>query len=173
MLVAKLFSVIAVLVTTALADGAAIVSSLNTIASDTASLNNTVLAWHGDLLGALPIVTKSTELLSDINKGTKTAKASAPLSALEALSIALATQSLIQDVNATLTTIVGARHKFNHLLLGPIILLNLDLEKEATDKLTDAIKGKLPSDLVSVADQLAAEIDDLFDQAIDVYNGPF
>lgn len=173
MLATKVLSAAALLVTTVLADGDAIVDALGTIASDTAELNNTVLDWDGGLLGTLPIITKSTALLSGINKATKTAKSSEELSLIEAVSVALATQDLIQDVNVTLATIVDAKPKFDHLLLSPVILLNLGLEKGATDKFSAAVKSKLPEEVADAADQLAAQIDEAFDDAIDAYDGPF
>jgi hypothetical protein len=157
------------LVATVLADGQAIVDSIGVITSTTNALDTAVSSWKGDLLGALPIVTKSTELLTDINNGTKTAKASSALSALEAITIAGAIQTLQKSVNATLTTIIASKHKFDHLLLSPVILLNLDLEKDASDRLGAAIKAKVPANLQTIAQGLQDTLDGYFDTAIDAY----
>ena len=171
MFVAKFLSVSLLCLPAVLADGAAIVSALGTIDASTASLNDTVVSWDGDLLGALPISTKSAALLKDIHDGTDTAKSSANLSALEAISVAGATQSLIKDVNLTLANIVEAKSKFDHLLLSPITLLNLKLEKDATDKFSAAVASKVPPELVSAAQALAKQIDEAFDKAISTYGG--
>lgn len=151
------------------ADGQAIVDSIGVISSITGELNTAVSSWKGDLLGALPIVGKSTELLKDINNGTKTAKASQPLSVLEAITIAGAIQNLQKSVNTTLTTIIGSKKKFDRLLLSPVILLNLDLEKDASDRLGAAIKAKVPENLQTVAQGLQDTLDGYFDTAIDAY----
>lgn len=154
---------------TVLADGQAIVDSIGVISSITGELNSAVSSWKGDLLGALPIVGKSTELLKDINNGTKIAKASQPLSALEAITIAGAIQNLQKNVNTTLTTIIRSKQKFDKLLLSPIILLNLDLEKDGSDRLGAAIKAKVPENLQAIAQGLQDTLDAYFDTAIDAY----
>lgn len=173
MLFTKVLAPVAFLATAVLADGAAIVDALNAIAADTAALNNTVIEWKSDLLGSLPIIAKSTSLLATINKGTKTAEDSAPLELLETLGVAQATQALVADVNTTLTTIISRKSDFDHLLLSPVVLLNLELEKKASADFSDAVTAKVPADVQSIAEQLAAQINDAFVEAIDVYNGPF
>lgn len=169
MLTKHLFSAGLFLIPTVYADGAAIVSALQTVAADTAALNNTVISWGGDIFGALPIVVKSTILLHGIYKATETAKASANLSLIDAISVAISTQGLIQDVNLTLSTIIDAKPKFDHLLLSPVTLLNLELEKSATDKFSTAVASKVPSNLLAAANALAAQIDESFSEAISVY----
>ncbi|KAK1767514.1 putative antigenic cell wall protein [Phialemonium atrogriseum] len=169
----KFLPAAALLIGNVLADGAAIVAALGTIAADTADLNNTVLVWNGGLLGTLPIIATSTALLVNINKATSTAESSDELSVVEAVTVSLATQALIQDLDTTLTTMIAAKSKFDPLFLSPVILVDLELDKVATDKLSKAIKSKLPADVASAADQLAAQIDAAFDEAINVYKGPW
>lgn len=169
MLPTKILLSVALLARSVLADGAAIVSALQTITADTIQLNETVSSWNGGLLGTLPIIVQSTALLEAINNGTKVAEASANLTLLEAFAVAEATLTLAADVNQTLATIEAARPKFDDLLLGPVILLNLELEKSATDKFGAAVSEKVPSDLQSTAAGLVAEIDAGFDVAIAAY----
>lgn len=154
---------------TVLASGATIVDALGVVSSITSDLNTAVASWKGDLLGALPIVVKSTELLKDINNATKTAKASEPLVALEAIGVAQAVQALSAQVNTTLTTIIATKPKFDKLLLSPVILLNLDLEKDASDKLGAALKAKVPENLQGIAQSLQDTLDGYFDTAIAAY----
>lgn len=174
MLATKVLSAIALIATPIVADGVdAIVDALATLSASTADLNNTVAAWNGNLLGTLPIVIKSGELLSNTNKATKAAENSANLTLIEAVTIATSIQDLIEATDTTLTTLVEAKPKFDHLLLSAAILLNLVLEKHATSNFGAAIVSKVPPEVADLAEQIAAQADELFDKAIDVYDGPF
>jgi hypothetical protein len=82
----KLFP-LALFASTALASGATILAAIDKISNDTLELQSTVAAWSGDLLGVLPIVAVSTQLLEDINSGTQTAESSANLTLTELISI--------------------------------------------------------------------------------------
>lgn len=159
----------AILASTVVADGQAIADAVGVINTVTLDLQSAVNKWKGDLLGTLPIIVKSTELLADINNGTKTAKASAPLEPLEAITVALAINTLSGSVNSTLTTIISKKPQFDKLLLSPVILLNLELEKSASDKLGAAIAEKVPENLKPGAAQLQATLDSYFDTAINAY----
>lgn len=129
----KLFP-LALLASTVLADGAAIVAAIGNIANDTLELQSTVGGWDGGLLGVLPIVAISTKLLEDINSGTQTAQSSANLTIAEVIGIVGPTLSLVSDVQSALATVIAAKGKFASLFLAPIIKIDLELEKSATDK---------------------------------------
>jgi hypothetical protein len=129
----KLFP-LALLASTVLADGAAIVAAIGLITNDTLELQSTVAGWGGDLLGVLPIVAISTKLLEDVNTGTHTAQSSANLTLPEVIGLVGPTQTLVADVEAALEAVIGAREKFARLLLAPVIKIDLELEKSATDK---------------------------------------
>lgn len=156
-----------------LADGAAIADAISAIQNATQELNATVATWNGGILGAIPIVSESTSLLTAINDATATAKQSANLSAIEAITVGLDIITLVTDVNSTLTTIIDAKLKFDKTLLTGVVLLNLGLEKSASAEFSDAVIEKLPETFVSTGQTLSDEITASFDQAIDVYNGPF
>lgn len=173
MLPAKILSSLMLVITPVLADGAAIVDSLSTLGSSAADLNNTVTSWDGGLLGTFPIVVDSGKLLSNTKNAKSVAEQSANLTTLEALAVATSIQGLIGDIDITLTSIVDAKPKFDHLLLGSVILLNLVLQKHATDEFSDAVVAKVPPELADAATQIVAQVDALFDKAIDVYDGPF
>ncbi|KAK0637001.1 hydrophobic surface binding protein A-domain-containing protein [Bombardia bombarda] len=162
-------SLLALQASTVLADGASIVNALDTVNNSTLKLNSLVSSWNGKLLGTLPIVAESTALLAHIMKGTKTAKDSAALAALDALGVAGSTITLSASVNTTLTTIIAAKRKFDKRSLSPVILLNLELEKSATEDFSAAIIAKLPADLQGLAQNLVAPIDASFEQGIDKY----
>lgn len=53
------------------------------------------------------------------------------------------------------------------------MLINLEQEKSASEKLSEALIAKLPATFVSTGEILADEISASFDEAIDVYSGGF
>lgn len=169
MLFSKLFA-LANLATTALASGASIIAAMDTISATTVDLDTTVAGWNGNIFGTVPIVIKSTQLLIDIGNGTNTAKASDVLSITEAIQVALATNELGGVVEAALDTIVAAKSKFDKLLLSPVILLNLHLQKKATQDFSSAVIDKVPESLQAVAETLVQGIIDAFDAAIEKYD---
>ncbi|KAL0935809.1 antigenic cell wall [Colletotrichum truncatum] len=164
------FSLLGLFVTSVIADGAAIVAAMDEIAAQNTLLGDTVAAWDGGLFGTLPIIVDSTKLLIKINEATKVAEESEPLNLIEAITVAQSTQKLAGGVDTTLGNVVDAKPKFDKLLLSPIILLNLKLEKDATDKFSAAVIEKVPESLQAVAKNLVAQIDTAFDNAIDAYH---
>lgn len=158
------------LAATAIADGKAITDAMAKIQSQTADLGTTVTNWKGDLLGALPITVKSTKLLQQIKSGVKVAKQSANLTFDEALGVAGATTELGKVVQTSLQAIVDAKPKFDKLIiLSPVVLINLELEQDATDDFSGAVVSKVPEALQGIAKQLIQPIDDAFAAAIDKF----
>lgn len=154
-----------------LADGTAITNAITAIQNATNELSITVGNWDGDILGSLPIITQSTSLLVTINKGTKTAKESDTLSDIEALTVGLATITLVDDVQASLNAIVDAKPKFDNDLLTAVVLLNLEEEKSASSEFSSAVVSTLPDTFVETGEQLADQIAAAFDDAISTYSG--
>ncbi|CAK7220413.1 hypothetical protein SCUCBS95973_004145 [Sporothrix curviconia] len=152
------------------ADGAAIVAALSNVDSETQELGSRVQDWNGGLLSSIPIVTQSAHVLSAINDGTDTADDSDPLTTEEAISIGSAVNTLATTVNATMTAIINAHDDFEHLLLAPIVLLDLKAQKSASDDMSSALLAKVPTALQAIASNLAAPIDASFNQAIEVYS---
>ncbi|QPH16071.1 hypothetical protein C2857_000617 [Epichloe festucae Fl1] len=148
----------------------AITHALGLINTQTADLGSAVANWKGDLLGALPITTKSAQLLEQLRRSRRTADASRPLSTDEALAVAVATGDLSRVVQATLGTIVDNKPRFDKLLvLSPVVLLNLELQRGATADFSDAVVRKVPEGLKTIAQGLIKPIDDAFAAAIDKY----
>ncbi|PHH81839.1 hypothetical protein CDD82_7716 [Ophiocordyceps australis] len=161
---------LAAIVSPVLADGAAINASISAIRADVVQLGTVTADWNGKLLGALPIVAEAGRLYKDLKKGTRTADASAPLTTDEALGIATSTGQLAGEVNKTLDIIIAAKPKFDHLLLGPIILVTLETEQDATEEFADAVVAKVPKDLAPVAVNIIQGIKDSFAKAISAYS---
>ena len=154
-----------------LADGTTITNAITAIQNATNELATTVGNWDGDILGSLPIIAQSTSLLATINQGTETAKQSATLSDIEALTVGLATITLVDDVQTSLDVIVDAKSKFDSDLLTAVVLLNLEEEKSASLAFSNAVVNTLPESFVETGEQLAEEISTAFDDAISVYSG--
>ncbi|RDW87752.1 hypothetical protein BP5796_03446 [Coleophoma crateriformis] len=162
------------LITAVLASGDAIAAAMGKIANSTMALNKTVGTFPSGVLAAvsdaLPLLSDSATLLADINSGTQIAKASANLTIPEAFQIASATSSLATTVQQTLATVENAKKKFDSLVfISPVILLNLKMEKDATDKFSAAVVSKVPDALQGTAKSLIAPIDTAFDSAISFY----
>ncbi|KAI7780498.1 hypothetical protein LA080_016012 [Diaporthe eres] len=171
MLIARVLPTLVLGVGSVLADGTSIVNAIAAIQNATNELTTTVSNWNGNILGALPIIVQSTELLNTIKKGTQTAEESAALADLEAVTVGLATITLVGNVNASLDTIVDAKPKFDRDLLTPVVLLNLEQERSASADFSDAVVSKLPATFASTGQQLAAQISEAFSEAISVYSG--
>lgn len=146
-------------------------AAIDTITKDTVALNETVAHWNGLPLSLLGIVGKSNSLLSDIKKGTKTAKASDPLTFDEALNVATVTVDLATDVHQTLDTIVRSKPRFDvYLIVSPILKKVLKDQKAATVDFSNAVVSKVPENLQAVAKNLIQPIYDDFDKAIAAYS---
>ena len=99
-----------------------------------------------------------------------TADASAELTIDETIQVSGATSKLVEGVQTSLKTIVNTKSEFDKLLvISPIVLLNLEQEKAATDKFTKAVIAKLPEQFRSIAQGLTAPVDVAFDNAIATY----
>ncbi|OAA59915.1 antigenic cell wall galactomannoprotein [Cordyceps fumosorosea ARSEF 2679] len=163
------FLALAALAATSVA--ADIKSSLDTIGTAVVKLNSTVTSYRGDLLGLIPITTDALCLLDDINEGTKTAQAAAPLSYDAALDIAQSTGTLASYVNDVIDNFVRTKPKFAKLLIVvPIIKETLKTQRAATAKLCKAVVDKVPQELQEIAEIIVKQIDDKFAEGIKAYS---
>ncbi|KFY25827.1 hypothetical protein V493_04427 [Pseudogymnoascus sp. VKM F-4281 (FW-2241)] len=164
---------IALLASTVVADGAAILAAMNKISASTTKLNGTIADFHGGLIGlaeTIPILIQSTTLLNDIKEGTETAEESNQLTVDETIKVSGATTELVKGVQTSLQTIVDTKPEFDELLvISPVILLNLQQQKSATAKFSKAVISKLPEEFRGIAEGIVAPIDVAFDSAIAAY----
>ncbi|TGZ82320.1 antigenic cell wall galactomanno protein-like protein [Ascodesmis nigricans] len=154
---------------TVLADGASIAAAMHSISEKTVDLDNEVISWNGKLFKVFPVVGKSTDLLFEIQSGTKVAEKSANLTMTEALTIASATEELGKTVVTALGNIQEAKPKFKKLALTPAILLNLIAQQSATKKFGEATISKVPEMLQPIAKNLLVPIEQAFEKAIADY----
>ncbi|PSS06686.1 hypothetical protein M430DRAFT_23384 [Amorphotheca resinae ATCC 22711] len=151
-----------------------ILDAISNISNNTLSLNSSITTFRsesGNPLQLLPIVIHSSSLLASIKSGTNTAKASANLTFDETVAVAGATQSLVSNVQSTLSNIIAAKPLFNRELVSPVIYLDLELDKQATDQFSEAVISKVPSALQGLAQQIVAPVDTAFDAALAAYKG--
>lgn len=163
------FLLLASILTPVLADGASVLTAISKISNDTIALNSTLGPWTGNPFTVIDIVIKSTSLLTSINEGTDTATASANLTLLEAIGIAQAVLKLNVVVISSLSTVEAKKPYFQKLLLQPVILLNLILQRDATDRFSAALVAKVPVALQAFAASLTVPIDNKFTEAIAAY----
>jgi hypothetical protein len=74
-------------------------------------------------------------------------------------------------VQSALSVVIAAKDKFAKLLLAPVIKIDLELEKAATDKFSAAIITKVPTAFQALAQSLTAPVDVAFGYAIGNYTG--
>jgi hypothetical protein len=154
----------------AFAYGDTISTAIDNISNATLALNKTIATWPQTLLGTIPITTKSTLLLTAIHNGTLVARESEPLSLEETLQVAKATSELSNDVSLTLETVIAAKPKFDKLMVSPVILLNLELQRALSADFSEAVIAKVPENLQGNAKALVQGIDDSFAKAIKKYS---
>ncbi|EGR51136.1 cell wall protein [Trichoderma reesei QM6a] len=147
-----------------------ILDAITSISAHTTTLNTTISTWTGSPLTLLAITAQSGSLLESIYGGTHAASRAANLTLDQTLAVASATITLATDVNQTITTIIGAKKKFDRLIVAdPVVLLNLKLERDAARDFADRVVEKVPVDLQGVAKGLTQGIDDSFAEGLAAY----
>lgn len=152
------------------ADGASILAAEQNIDEVAVAFNETIAGFNGNPLTIVKILAQSTELLNVINTGTFIAKSSANLTDTEALNLVGETTTLVADVQSTLNTLISKKNVFVLTLTEPTALLNLKLEKAASDAFGAAVVSKVPVALQPVAASLIAPLDPAFDAAIAAFS---
>ncbi|KAE8448839.1 hypothetical protein EG329_008841 [Mollisiaceae sp. DMI_Dod_QoI] len=158
-----------------LADGASILAAMSKISNATVALNNTLNSFPSNPLLAIgdiaPLLVDSVNLLDDINSGTTIASKSANLTLSETIEVAKATIALGTTVSTTLQNLINAKPKFDKLVvISPVVLVNLKLEKDATDRFGKAVVSKVPSAFQGTAKGLLSPIDTAFNSTIAFYS---
>ncbi|CZR67934.1 uncharacterized protein PAC_17833 [Phialocephala subalpina] len=158
-----------------LADGASILAAMSTISNATVALNDTLNSFPSSALLAIgdigPLLVDSVTLLDDINSGVKVAQDSANLTLAETIQVAQATISLRSVVSSTLANLITVKPRFDQLVVvSPVILVNLKLEKDATDRFGKAVVSKVPAAFQGTAVTLLAPIDAAFNSTIAIYS---
>jgi len=163
---------LAALASTAVADLASIQAALSDVSESVTKVKSALDGWKGDLIGTLPVVAASAELVITLEINTLKVKKSANLTEDEAIEVAGTTADLITNTQPVLDGLTAAKPKFDKLLLSPVIYLSLLTQKSATLDLSGAVVSKLPDIYAEVGEALIAELSGLFDTVVAVYK-PF
>jgi hypothetical protein len=158
------------LATSVVADAASITAAIDLVSTDNLKLNTTLTSFDGsDPLTVITITAESLALLNSLDSATHIAKTSANLTIPDAIGLSQVIIGLSGDVTSTLANIQAKKPIFAAYLIQPAILLNLQLEKAASDKFADAVVEKVPAALLAIAKSLTVPIDDAFAAAISDY----
>jgi hypothetical protein len=158
-------------------DGASIDAAIQTVSTKIVTLNETVTSFESGLLGtftALKILGQSADLDGSIKDATRTAEHSAALSDAESETVATSVLLLAQTVYGVLDNIVAKKPEFDKAILGVFsgaFLVKGTLEKlqTSTNNFGDALTPKLTEQFQQLAPIVLGQINDRFDQALEVY----
>ncbi|OAQ97760.1 hypothetical protein LLEC1_00544 [Akanthomyces lecanii] len=154
MLVSNLIAPI-VFAATVFADGAAINDGLKAVDADIKALTASLTGFSGDLFAAIPVLGATLSLKSVIDKTTKTANASQPLTSDDTTSLAATVETIITDATASIDAFIAAKPKFDKLLIvTPIAVGQVKGLQTSTAALGNAIVAKVPADYKDVATSL-------------------
>lgn len=171
MLVSRLIAPIA-FAATVFADGAAINDGLKTVDADIKALTASLTGFSGDLFAAIPVLGATLTLKAAIDKTTKTANSSEPLSSDDTVGLADTVGTIITDATASIDAFIAVKPKFDKLLIvTPIATGQVKGLKTSTAALGDAIIAKVPADFKDVATQLVGQINAQFDRGLAAYGG--
>lgn len=150
----------------AIADLASMQNALDTINAGLLKLDKAVIGLPGTLpfltpLGdaAVPVVINATQIILQ----------SAPLNVEDAASLATSTAALRQNVNLTITDLLGQRNFFAALNQTEIIGQGLVGDKSASVALGNALVSKVPDVALQTASQAIQEIFDIYDRGIQLF----
>lgn len=150
-----------------------ILGSIKTINTQVDTLNTTVgeFADNSGVTGtALKIQGEASDLLNDINDGTKVADKASSLSSDDQNQLLSATEDLSTNVFSLLDALVGKKAVFQKAVLGGSAdgLVEKDLQdmKNATDSFGQAIIKKLTGSVKEKGPDILKKIDEHFSTAI-------
>ncbi|KAL4940238.1 hypothetical protein BDV06DRAFT_224291 [Aspergillus oleicola] len=155
-------------------DGAAVITTVNTISSSMLTLNETVTSYAGGLLGtgtALKIEFQSLELANDLRSAISTTTDSANFTETESLNVAGSFIDLQPNIFSTLDNIVSKKAAFDRGLLGVaslgfLVRSNLETQRDLAAQLGEAVTVKLTATYAGIAPLLNEQIRGKFEEAI-------
>lgn len=150
----------------AMADLASMQNALDTLNAGLLKLDKAVVGLPGTLpflqplgAGAVPLVVNATMIILQ----------SAPLNIEDAASLATSTAALRQNVNLTITDLLGQRAFFQALNQTSITGAGLAMDKSASVALGNALVSKVPDVALQSASQAIEEIFDIYDRGIQLF----
>lgn len=149
-----------------MADLASMQNALDTINAGLLKLDKAVVGIPGTLPFLLPLGQAAVPLV--IN-ATMIILQSEPLNVVDAASLATSTAALRQNVNLTITDLLGQRPFFQALNQTGITGEGLAMDKSASIALGNALVSKVPDVALQTASQAIEEIFDIYDRGIQLF----
>jgi hypothetical protein len=156
-------------------DANSILSSLQTLSKDIATLNNTLSTFQGGgaaIFQALQIQGEAQQLVTDVNNAKSASSSSAALDDAGSRSVAFQVVSISTQIYQVLDLLISKHAAFEATLSGSSALVENDLQqlKNGTDSFGSALTPKFVPAVQKLAPLLVSNIDYHFVQAIKVYN---
>ena len=147
-----------------------ILTALNNVNSAATTLDTAVKGFTGSAAGVTTLNSDAAAVLSAINTGTTNVQGTTPISDLDALSVASATENLINTLNTTIDDLIAKKPTLATAGQTSTVLTDLEQQESASAALGNAIASKVPSDLTSVAQSLNAQIAQNFQNGIAAFS---
>lgn len=148
---------------------------LASIESVLTSIGKQVTTLDGYIKASPPnptqIVSASTALVSTIKSGVTTVQASANLSDVDALGLVSPVQTLSNNVNTTISDLIGIKSTVDNLNEGCTTYEQLEDQLTQAKALSTAIVSKVPASLQSIAQNLASGITTAIQNGVTAYTG--
>lgn len=132
-------------------------------------LTGTILSWTG-LADTLDLQLANQKLLDSVKAGIETALDSNNLTIPDAIKLKVPADDLVAQANTTLFSLMYSQDKF--ALLGPLIWLQLRVQRKVAADFTDAVLKIVPESYTAAIAELGQKVDSTLGDAINAYK-PF
>jgi hypothetical protein len=149
-------------------DLATITNVIASISTEVDALDSAAKSFSGD---GTALGTAAQGILSAINTGNTQIAATDALSDNDALSLASVIQNFATDINNTVSDVIAIKDALVTAGLGQTIYQAFVAQRSASGTLATTITSKVPTELQSVAAQLAATITDALQRGVDAFTG--
>jgi len=154
---------------------------LATIQAAMASVDDTVttldqsigsLSASSDINSAISdLVSKSQAVVSALNSGTTTVQGTSAVSLTDALSLVSSSNTLVNNVNKTVSDLIGKKDIISGAGQNGVVLDQLNAQKSAAQPFIAAIVSKVPSVVSGIANTQAQQVITALDNGITAFGG--
>jgi len=127
--------------------------------------------FTGDTTQMEPMLTANTDILKALEDGTAKIKASPSMGISDALSILGPVGSMVGKVDEIITALTNKKAVFDETGTSPVVVQQLQDQRQASDRMAKAISGNLPlpSLLGPISSQISKQIIDKLEVGIKAY----
>jgi len=148
----------------------AITGALGNINTALQGLDTSVKAFNGDAAQLGDIQTKSTAVQKAITDGTASVQASQPITIADALQVQKSSTTLVTTIKSTVTDLTGKKAMLDQIQASPIVLMGLQMQKQAAMGLQTAVVAKVPAGLQNTAQSVSGQISAALDTGIQAFS---